>query len=70
MKEYFVAAMIGVNVMLIWFGGILLTDYESRLRVLEYHQAGMEDSQAHAVARMEKATRDMVTEVKRVMDIP
>jgi len=68
--KYFIGVLLGINLCLIWFTGIWMTETEARLRVLEYHQAGMEDSQTHAVARMEKATRDMVTEVKRVMDIP
>ena len=67
--KYFIGALLGINICLIWFTGMWMTETESRIRVLEYHQAGMEDSQAHTLARVEHATKDMVIEVKRVMGV-
>lgn len=67
MARYLLSFMVGINVMLIWVVGILLTDYEARLRVVEFKQVGIETAQVHTLIRMEQATEKMVAEVKELL---
>lgn len=63
---YFLGAFLGVTICLIWFCGMIITDHEMRLRYVEVKQYGLQETQAHTLARMENATRDMVMEVREM----
>ena len=67
MGKYFLGAMVGANDMLIWFGGILLTDYEARLRIVEFKQVGIEEAQMHTLARMTDGFDEMMDEWRELL---
>ena len=52
LMKYFIGALLGVCIVIIWFLGIHLTSTEARLRSLEFHQIGMESSLQIGVDRI------------------
>ena len=69
MKNYLIGALIGINVMLIWFLGIHLTQTETRVRSLEFEQVSMEHWKAQWNPTLVKASL-VVSDVAKLLGHP
>ena len=69
MKSYLIGALIGINVTLIWFMGIHLTQTEAMVRSLEFSMAGIEYWKAEWNPTLELAG-DLVTDLAALLGHP
>lgn len=65
---YLLGAFLGALIVVVWLAGTIMTRHEARIISLERQLIGLQESQAHTLARMEHATREMVQEVNDVFE--
>ena len=66
MKEYLIGALLGINVMLIWFLGIHLTSTEARVRHLSDQQIIVQAELMICADRVRDAVNDVLEEDRRL----
>ena len=62
MKEYLIGTLLGINIMLIWFLGIHLTQTEARVRHLEDHRIMMDAQMLICADKVEGLVEEFMEE--------